>query len=80
MLKIFGWIIVVYLFGSTIYSTQFHLRNYFRSKGRDSVIAKDLDGPGQDVPMIKTVFLKRVWGMQVIKIGIMLFLVYLLLK
>ena len=80
MLKIIGWIIVVWLFGNTIYSSQFHLRNYFQSKGNATLIAKDLDGPGQEVLMNKTVFFKRVLGMQVIKIGIMSFLVYLLLK
>ena len=79
MLTILGWIIVIWLFGSTIYSTQFHLRNHFQSKNSETLIAKDLDSPGQAVLMRKNVFLKRVVGMQVIKIGIISFLLYLLL-
>ncbi len=80
MLYYIGWIIVAWLFGSTIYSTQFHLRNYLQSKNNETLIAKDLDGPGQEIPMNKNVFLKRVLLMQIIKIGVMSFLVYWLLK
>ena len=43
-------------FMSTIYSTQFHLRNYFQSKNSEPLIAKDLDAPGQSVFMGKNVF------------------------
>ncbi len=75
-----GWIIVAWLFGSTIYSTQFHLRNYLQSRNNEALIAKDLDGQGQETLMNKNVFFKRVLTMQIIKIGVMSFLVYLLLK
>lgn len=31
---IIGWLVVIYLFGSVIYSTQFHLGNYLLQKQR----------------------------------------------
>ena len=34
VLTIIAWVVVVWLFGSVIYSTQFHLRAYLISKGR----------------------------------------------
>ena len=80
MLKILGWIIVIWLFGSTIYSTQFHLRNYFGSKDRDSIIAKDLETPAQQLLMNKKEFFRRVLSMQIVKIVFMCFLIYFLLN
>lgn len=80
MLQILGWVIVVWLFGSAIYSTQFHLRNYFRSKDSETLIAHDLEGPGQEIIINKKNFLRRVLGMQIVKICIMCFLIYFLLN
>jgi beta-lactamase regulating signal transducer with metallopeptidase domain len=80
MLRILGWIIVVWLFGSIIYSTQFHLRNYFISRGRESLTAKDLEAPGQEIEIKRNEFLRRVLGLQFIKIALMLFLIYMLLN
>ncbi len=80
MLEILGWIIVVWLAGSTIYSTQFHLKNYFRSRNSDSVLAEDLTGPGQTSLMDRKLFLKRVLSMQAVKLVIILLLVYFLIN
>ncbi len=80
MLSINGWVIVIWLMGSTIYSAQFHLRNYYRSKGSNTIIAKDLEGPGKQTDLDINVFLKKVIGMQVAKILIAIFLIYFLLK
>ena len=80
MLSIIGWVIVIWLMGSTIFSTQFHLRNYYRSKGNNTIIAKDLEGPDKQIDLDRNVFLKRVIGMQVAKILIAIFLIYFLLK
>jgi hypothetical protein len=80
MLRILGWIVVVWLFGSIIYSTQFHLKNYFNSRGRDSLIAKDLEAHGQEIEIKRNEFLRRVLGLQFIKVVLMLFLISMLLK
>jgi len=72
MLEILGWIVIVWLLGSTIYSTQFHLRNYIRSKDSDIVIAKKMDGPNHIEPMSKKEFLKKVFGLQLYKIVLIL--------
>jgi len=79
ILKIIGWVIVVWLTGSTIYSTQYHLRNYFSSKHGDKIIAKDLEGPGQEKIMNRNQFLQHVIGMQIIKLFFIIFLMYLLM-
>ena len=80
MLEIIGWIIVGWLIGSTIYSTQLHLRNYVRSRDKDIVIAQQMDSPSHVEPMIKKNFLKKVLGLQLCKISIMLILLYFLTK
>ena len=80
MLEILGWIIVIWLAGSTIYSTQFHLRNYFTSKDKNIVIAQQMDGPSQVEPMLKREILKKVIGFQLYKITIILVLLYFLTK
>jgi hypothetical protein len=56
------------------------LRNYYRSKGSNTIIAKDLEGPGKQTDLDINVFLKKVIGMQVAKILIAIFLIYFLLK
>jgi hypothetical protein len=78
--RIIGWIIVIWLFGSTIYSTQFHLRNYLRSKDRKWIVAKDLEAPGQEIKMNRDSFLRHIIIMQFIKLFVMAFLIYLLIK
>lgn len=70
ILKIFGWALVVYLFGSLIYSVTFHLGNYHRSKVNNSEIGSKLwDG-----------FLNRILIMQLIKLLIAGFIISLLIK
>lgn len=80
MLEILGWIIVVWLTGSIIYSTQFHLRNYLKSKDKDIIIAQQMDGPSHIEPMSKKDFLKKVLSLQLYKITIILVLLYFLAK
>jgi len=70
---------VAWLAGSIVYSTQFHLRNYLSSQGREVVTAKDLEGPGQRKVMDRKAFLKRVLAYQVIKLAVAAFLTYQLL-
>jgi hypothetical protein len=80
MLKIIIGLVVAWLLGSTIYSIQFHLRNYFNSRKGDTLIAKDLEAPGQEILMKKSEFLRRVLGIQIIKLLIAIFLIYFLIK
>ncbi len=80
MLKIIIGVAVAWLLGSTIYSTQFHLRNYFNSRKGDTLIAKDVEAPGQEIPMKKSDFLGRVLSIQIIKLLIAVFLIYSLIK
>ena len=80
MLKIIEWIVVTWLLGSTIYSTQFHLRNYFNARKGDTLVTKDLEIPGQEIPMEKSGFLRRVLGIQIIKVLLAIFLIYILIK
>ena len=70
ILKILGWVLVVYLIGSLFYSTKFHLQNYHHSEAKDSKIGKDLWES----------FLNRIMIMQLIKLFIAAFLVSLLTK
>ena len=79
MLKILGWIIVIWLFGSTAYSTKIHLRNYFSSKSRDSIVVKDLEYMGQYSLMKKEAFLRRVLLKQIIKLAISCTLIFILI-
>ncbi len=79
MLGILGWIIVVWLSGSVIYSTQFHLLNYFNSSDADFVIAQKMHGPEHVEKMSKKNFLKKVFELQIYKIIIILILLYLLI-
>ena len=78
MLQILGWVVVVWLLGSTIYSTQFHLGNYFRSKDKETVVSKDLEYSGQELILTKKVFLQRVLTLQIVKIVIAILLIYLI--
>ncbi len=80
MLTIIGWVVVTWLLGSTIYSSQFHLRNYFNSRKGDTLIARDLEAPEQQIPMKKNELLRRVLGIQIIKLLIAIFLIYILIK
>lgn len=80
MLEILGWIVVVWLTGSTIYSTQFHLQNYLKSKDKDNIIAHQMDGPSHVELMSKKDFLKKVFNLQLYKVVIILILLYFLLK
>lgn len=79
MLRIIGWIIVIWLLGSTIYSTNFHMRTSFSSKSRDSIVAKDLEYLGQYSLMKKKVFLRRFLLRQIIKLAISCTLIYMLI-
>ncbi len=74
-----GWVTVAWLFGSTIYATKFHSRNYCNSKNREIPVSKELDFAGEIVFMSKKSFLREVISIQLIKIAVMLFLVYWLL-
>lgn len=80
MLEILGWIVVVWLTGSTIYSTQFHLRNYRKSKDKENILAQQMDGPSHIGIMSKKDFLKRVVSLQLHKITILLVLLYFLIE
>ncbi len=80
MLKIIEWVVVTWLLGSTIYSTQFHLRNYFNSRKGDTLVAKDLEALGQEIPLKKSGFLMRVLSIQIIKVLIAAILIYILIK
>jgi len=87
--RIIGWVIVIWLFGSTIYSTQFHLRNYLRMKEK-SWIREPITEETEDLTVqeiIKKVstnlqhrYLRRAMGMQFIKLLLIILLLYFLIK
>ncbi len=80
MFNILGWIIIIWLLGSIVYSTQFHLRNYLASKDKNSVVAHQMDGPSHVEIMSKEDFLKKVIGLQLYKAITIIVLLYFLIK
>jgi len=74
LLIILGWIIVVWLIISTIYSSYYHFRNYANSNDSDTVVAKDLDFRGQEEPINRDDFVKRVLWKQIAKICLIKFI------
>lgn len=80
ILKIVGWVFVTYLIISTIYSITTHLGSYFRAKGNDDVLAEDLEFYGQKALIPKKEFLQKLIEMQIVKILISGFLIYLLIR
>ena len=81
MLKIVLGIVATWLVGSIIYSTQLHLRNYFKSRGNDTLMAKDLEFNGQEIQMVKSAFLRKTISFQIIKLCIVIIiLIYIFNK
>jgi hypothetical protein len=78
MFEILGWLIILWLLGSTIYSTKFHLGNYFRSKDSDMIVAQMMDGPNHTEQMTKKDFLIKVLKLQLYKIIVIFILLYFL--
>jgi hypothetical protein len=80
MVQIIMIVTAIFLLGSTIYSTQFHLRNYFRSKKSDSTLSGDLEGAGQSAVVYKTARIVEIVVFQVIKTSVAIALIcYLIL-
>jgi hypothetical protein len=80
LLIILGWIIVVWLFISTIYSSYYHFSNYAKLNNSEIIVAKDLDFRGQEEPIDRSNFIKRVLWKQISKIMVIVVLVYYLVK
>ena len=74
--KILGWLFAILLFGSIIYSIKFHLGNYLLQKQR--IKNKEVG------EVYESLHKQMNWGslilMQVAKLTITIFLLYLLLK
>ena len=81
MIQIIMIVSAIFLLGSTIHSTQFHLRNYFRSKKSDSTLSSgDLEGSGQGAAVYKTARVVEIVVFQVIKLSVAIALIcYLIL-
>ena len=80
MIQIIMIVTAIFLLGSTIHSTQFHLRNYFRSKKSDSTLSGDLEEPGQSAVVYKTARVVEIVVFQVIKLSVAIALIcYLIL-
>ena len=80
MVQIIMILTAAFLLGSTVYSTQFHLRNYFRSKKSDPTLSGDSDGPGQSAVVYKTARVVEIVVFQVIKLSVAIALIcYLIL-
>jgi hypothetical protein len=76
---IIGWIFISWLTLSTIYSTYYHLQNYFSSKENETLIAQNLDSLGEIKEMYKKDFLKKVLFKQCYKIVTILIVLYFLI-
>ena len=76
---IIGWIFIAWLALSTIYSTWYHLQNYYSIKESETIIAHDLDARGEIKEMNRKVFLKKVLRKQIYKIAIILIVLYFLI-
>ena len=80
MVQIIMILTATFLLGSTVYSTQFHLRNYFSSKKSDSTLSGDLEGPGQRAVVYITARVLEIVAFQVIKLSVAIALIcYLIL-
>ena len=75
-----GWILFVWLILSIIYSTWFHLSNYFKASSTEALYAIDLEFPGQNELFDKKVFLRKVLSFQIAKFIIVLIIGYFLFK
>ncbi|PKN00742.1 MAG: hypothetical protein CVU77_08780 [Elusimicrobia bacterium HGW-Elusimicrobia-1] len=74
--EILGWLFVIWLLGSTIYSIKFHLGNYLLQKQR---IKNKVVGELYET-LHKQINWKSLILIQVSKLTIAIFLLYLLLK
>ena len=76
ILKLVGWLFILWLSGSTIYSTIFHLKAYFRQRNR---IQK-----GEVGPIYETLHKKTNWGtfitIQIVKIVLVIIVATYLLS
>ena len=80
MIQIIMIVTAIFLLGSTIHSTQFHLRNNFRSKKSESTLSGDIEGPGQGSVVYKTARVVEIVVFQVIKLSVAIALIcYLIL-
>jgi hypothetical protein len=76
---IIGWIFVAWLVLSTIYSTWYHLQNYFSAKENETVVAHDLDSRGEIKEMNRKEFLNKVLLKQIYKIVVIIIVLYFLI-
>jgi len=76
---IIGWIFVAWLALSTIYSTWYHLRNYYSAGQSETIIARDLDARGEIKELNRKEFLRKVLQKQIYKIVIIIIVLYFLI-
>ena len=77
MIEIILTVIVIWLLGSAIYSTQFHLINYFRGKNREDI--RELNGVVQKLSSeMRAGFIRRVLWIQIVKVLVASSIIYIL--
>jgi len=76
---VIGWIFVAWLTLSTIYSTWYHLKNYFSSKDNETIVAHNLNSKDEIKEMNRKDFLKKVLLKQIYKIVVILIVLYFLI-
>lgn len=80
VLKIIGWMFVVWWTIGIIGSSYYHMSNYLPNRGNEHIVAKYLTGPESEAILTPGEYLKEIAILQVYKLSMVSIVLFFLLK